>query len=560
VRKAGILFVFAVLVPSLILAWVALRSLRDQELVLTRQRTLLYQELAESVAKDALEIISEQQTLFAQKVELLRGNLTQDEIEQRFDLYLVRLIPVAKTGFIVSLDGEMLAPHLLGERSARQFRLQHEKFLTSKETAQVYWDGPKGTVNLTELDSEPRKGPGKGKPQAARTEFRDLVGEKTQGAVARFVEDGLALLLWYRPPQQRDLVYGMEVNVEKLGASFTNIVNLGAKQAAAEACVVLLDHRFQPVAKSRDAFQADWREPFEAAEIGDLLPHWKVAVYLLNPANLGQSARTLRLAFGSLVAVALFSIIGGAWLVFRDVQREFRQARLRTDFVSNVSHELKTPLTSIRMFAELLAEGRVESPARAQEYLRIIMSEAARLTRLINNVLDFARLEKDEKRYHFENIDLAEVLRNTVESYRPNLDRGGFQLETAIPAEPVCIQGDKDGVAQVLLNLLSNAEKYSLDARQIRVSLLRDQAGARIAVEDSGRGVPKGFEEKIFDQFVRAHDSLSDAIPGAGLGLTLARQIVRAHQGQIWYEPREGGGARFVVQLPTIHENKCDRH
>ena len=203
-RKAGILFVFAVLVPSLVLAWVALRSLRDQELILARQRTLLYQELAESVAKDAVEVISGQQTLFAQKVELLRGNLTQNEIEQRFDLYVVRLIPSAKTGFVVGLDGEMLSPPLLGERSARQFRLQHEKFLTSKETAQVYWDGPKGQkVNLTELDSEWRKGPGKGTPKSASTEFRDLVGDKTQGAVARFVEDNLALLLWYRPPQQR---------------------------------------------------------------------------------------------------------------------------------------------------------------------------------------------------------------------------------------------------------------------------------------------------------------------------------------------------------------------
>lgn len=560
-RKAGILFVFAVLVPSLVLAWVALRSLRDQELILTRQRSLLYQELAESVAKDAVEVISGQQTLFAQKVELLRGNLTQSEIEQRFDLYIVRLIPSAKTGFVVSLDGEMLSPPLLGERSARHFRLQHEKFLTSKETAQVYWDGPKGQkVNLTELDSEWRKGPGKGTPKSASTEFRDLVGDKTQGAVARFVEDNLGLLLWYRPPHQRELVYGIEVNLQQLAASFTNVVNLGGKQAAAETCVVLLDNRFRPVAKSRGDFQADWRQPFEAVDIGDLLPHWKVAIYLLNPANLSQSAETLRLVFGALVGIAILSIIGGVWLVFRDVRREYQQARMRSDFVSNVSHELKTPLTSIRMFTELLAEGRVESPGRAKEYLRIITSETARLTRLINNVLDFARMEKGETRYHSQNIDLAEVVRDTVESYRPHLDRSGFQLETALPVEKICIQGDRDGLAQVILNLLSNAEKYSADVKQIRVSLERSEASTRLIVEDRGRGVPKGFEEKIFDQFVRAHDALSDAIPGAGLGLTLARQIVRAHKGEIWYEPAQSGGARFVVQLPTIHENQCDRH
>ena len=212
------------------------------------------------------------------------------------------------------------------------------------------------------------------------------------------------------------------------------------------------------------------------------------------------------------------------------------------------------------MFTELLAEGRVENPDRAKDYLRIITSETARLTRLINNVLDFARLEKGEKHYHFGKLDLCEVVRDTVESYCPHLDRSGFRLDLSLPGDAICVNGDKDGLAQVLLNLLSNAEKYSADRKQISVLLTRDRDSARLVVEDRGRGVPKGFEEKIFEQFVRAHDSLSDAIPGAGLGLTLARQIVRAHNGQIGYEPREGGGARFIVQLPLINENICDRH
>jgi signal transduction histidine kinase len=311
------------------------------------------------------------------------------------------------------------------------------------------------------------------------------------------------------------------------------------------------------VAKSRLGFKTNWREPFEAVDIGDLLPHWRVAVYLLNPANLGQTAKTLRLALGALIGMAVLSIISGAWLVFRGLRREFDQARLRTDFVSNVSHELKTPLTSIRMFTELLAEGRVDKPEHAKEYLRIIMSETARLTRLINNVLDFARLEKGEKRYHFQNIDLVEVVRETVDSYRPHLERSGFQLDLSLPSLKVSLNGDKDGLAQALLNLLSNAEKYSAEEKKISVSLTCHQASVHILVEDRGRGVPGGFEEKIFEQFVRAHDSLSDAIPGAGLGLTLARQVIRAHNGRIWYEPRQGGGARFIIQLPISDENQC---
>jgi signal transduction histidine kinase len=547
VRKAGILFVLAVLVPSMVLAWVALRSLRDQELILGKQRDLLYEELAESLAKDVIDIIGEQQTLFGQKVELVRGNITENEIEQRFDRYIERLMPIAKTGFVVSMDGRMLSPPLLGEPQARRFRLQYERFLTSKETAQVYWEGPKGPVNLTKLDSDAVK---KGTPQAARAEFRELVGDKTQGTVARFVDNELGLLFWYRPPQQQEIVYGMEVSLAKLAQLFTNVVNVSSKAAAAEVCVAILDENFRPIAKSRPDFHTDWRETFEAADVGDLLPHWKVAVYLLNPAELGRAARVLRLTLSLLIGVAVLSILGGGWLVFRDVNREFRQAHLRSDFVSNVSHELKTPLTSIRMFTELLAEGRAGDQGKAKDYLRVIISETARLTRLINNVLDFARIERGEKRYHFEKVDLCGVIRETVEGYRPTLERHGFTIELNLPASELMVEGDRDGLAQIILNLLSNAEKYSTDRKEIHVELKRgDGAKVRLLVEDRGRGVPKGFEEKIFDQFFRAHDLLADAIPGAGLGLTLARQIARAHRGEIWYEPRDEGGSRFIVEL-----------
>jgi signal transduction histidine kinase len=566
VKKAGILFVLAVLAPSLVLAWVALRSLRDQELILAEQRDLLYEELAESRVKDVFETVSAQQSLFAQKVETLRGKLSSEELETRFDRHIAQLTPIAKTGFVVTMDGRMLSPSLLGTPGARRFRLQYERFLTSKETAQVYWEGPKGPVNLTKLDSESAKGMGKGTPQSARTEFRDLVGDAAQGTVARFVEDELRLIFWYRPPQQPEHVYGIEVNLEKLAELLTGVADLGTKQAAAEVCVALLDENFRPVARSHSGFETDWRQPFEAVEIGDLLPHWKVAVYLLNPAELGRTAKVLRVALSLLIAVAVLSIVGGAWLVFRDLKREVEDARLRSDFVSNVSHELKTPLTSIRIFTELLAEGRAGDPVRAKEYLRIIVSETARLTRLINNVLDFARLEKGEKRYRLQDRDLVEVIRQAVESYRPHLERSGFQVELKLPMEPVRVEGDDDALAQVMLNLLSNAEKYSTEQKSVSVSLAVDrERRARLSVEDRGRGVPSGFEKKIFEQFVRAHDSLADAVPGAGLGLTLARQIVRAHRGEIWYEPREGGGSRFLVELPiktdeSDHVRNRDRH
>src|SRR5262249_11788656 len=150
-----------------------------------------------------------------------------------------------------------------------------------------------------------------------------------------------------------------------------------------------------------------------------------------------------------------------------DLRRQLTLARQKTDFVSNVSHELKTPLTSIRMFSELIAEGRVTDPARQRAYLGIITAEAARLSRLINNVLDFARLERGEKKYHFQKCDVGALARETAETFRPHFEANGFAFECELPESPVLVSGDRDALAQIIVNLLSNAEKYSDDKKEI---------------------------------------------------------------------------------------------
>src|SRR5205814_4773545 len=166
---------------------------------------------------------------------------------------------------------------------------------------------------------------------------------------------------------------------------------------------------------SHSGFQAAWKRPFVATEIGETLPHWEVAVYLLDPTKLMRSARTLKLTLGLLIAVLVLAIGVGSWLIVTDLNRQLKLARQKTDFVSNVSHELKTPLTSIRMFSELLAEGRVADPDKRLSYLHIISAESSRLTRLINNVLDFSRMERGEKKYDLRTLDLVNLIRDTVE-------------------------------------------------------------------------------------------------------------------------------------------------
>jgi signal transduction histidine kinase len=148
--------------------------------------------------------------------------------------------------------------------------------------------------------------------------------------------------------------------------------------------------------------------------------------------------------------------------------------------------------------------------------------------------------------------DLAAVVRDVIGSYRPHLESNGFKVESPLPSHPIFVHGDCDALSQVLLNLLSNAEKYSGEKKEITVEMATNDC-IHVRVLDRGRGVPPGSEVRIFEQFYRAHDSLASGIQGSGLGLTLARQIARAHGGDVTYEPREGGGSCFTLTLPNNH-------
>jgi signal transduction histidine kinase len=561
-KKVAVVFVLAVFVPSLVLAWLAVRSLRDQEFALQRHRTLHYEVIADSTAKEVLALVEAHQREFKGAVSKLMASQNPRDAAQNFDSRLREAWPLAQVGFVVTLDGEMLAPSLFAGAAARKFWVENHRFLSSRETVEVVWESPKGPISLSKLDAKESGKPdkavfatksGASKDSSSPTgaaEFRQLIGDSTEGTLARFLQDKLTLMFWCRPEQDPNMVFGAQVDLSGLLQELASLVRI-EPGLAGEIVVALLDDQVRPVSTSRPGFTANWKRPMVAREIGEVLPHWEVAVFLANPAQLTRSANTLRLTFGLLIALLVLAIGVGSWLIVADLKRQLTLARQKTDFVSNVSHELKTPLTSIRMFSELLAEGRVEDPERRRHFLHIITSETARLTRLINNVLDFARLERGEKKYQLQPLDLAAVARETCEAYRPHLEAGGFTFRCHVPPQALPVNGDRDALAQILVNLLSNAEKYSGDKKEIEVAAEHNGTSSCVKILDRGVGIPRGCEEKIFEQFYRAHDSLSSGIQGSGLGLTLARQMARAHGGDISYEARSDGGSCFVLRLPA---------
>lgn len=401
---------------------------------------------------------------------------------------------------------------------------------------------------------------------AATADFRELTSGTTEGVITRFVQDKLEILFWLRPAQAPEMVFGCLIHAEDLrdvwsaalpapptGSSYDPF----SRRAAPEFVLALLDDKTRPVAtQPATANGRDWRHPFVASEIGEALPHWEAALYLQRPEQLQESARVVRQTLVFLIAAALAIILLGGWLVAADVRRQLALAQQKTDFVSNVSHELKTPLTSIRMFAELMQNGRGESTAKHPQYLRIIMVEAERLTRLINNVLDFARLERKQKQFDKKPLDLHAVVERTWEGHELHLQESGFTTRWQAAPGPYPVVGDEDALAQILVNLLSNAEKYAGERKEVELHTYLDAGHACVSVLDRGLGVPPGDERKIFESFYRAHDSLSSGIQGSGLGLTLAQQLAREHGGEIVYRPREGGGSDFTLRIPLAKSNQ----
>jgi signal transduction histidine kinase len=552
-RKVAIIFIFAVIIPSGALAWLALRSMHDEQLILRARQAQLFQAVADSFAKQALSQIQERQRDFATIVENMLINVTVDEAANTFDPRISKEWPMARVGFSLNLDGAVLSPSLLGRAEGRNFRVQNDRFLCSKETIEVFVSTPKGSLNVKTLDEAEKMKKGKIPIAAEETDFRKIVGHENEGIVARFLENKLHVLMWYRSSRDQKTIFGAQLDLDKLARGFNPMMNDLDTSLQREICVAILDDAGLPMALSDQKFATDWRHPAASAPLGEILPHWEAAVYPLAPINYEKAASRSRWTLGLLIACMVAAIAMGSFLLLSDLRRQLVLAQQKSDFVSNVSHELKTPLTSIRMFSELLADDRVAEPEKRKNYLQIINAETARLTRLINNILDFARMEKGEQKYNFVECDLAKIVREAIENYRPQLEAHGFKLEHDIASQPHMVRGDCDALAQIILNLLSNAEKYSGEAKEVRIEFDRIKAKEiEIRVLDRGIGVPSECCEKIFEQFFRAHDSLSSGIQGSGLGLTLARQIARAHGGDVSYAPREGGGSIFALKLPAL--------
>jgi signal transduction histidine kinase len=298
----------------------------------------------------------------------------------------------------------------------------------------------------------------------------------------------------------------------------------------------------------------DGGEPEVERNLEGALPDLTLAIKLPGTTLAAMGQHFVHTSFLTLGALSLL-LTGGIIFTHRAISREMALARLKSDFVSNVSHELRTPLSLIRLYAETLEMGRLKSADKYQEYYSIIRKESERLTALINNILDFSRIEAGRKEYDFRQTDMRELVRNTLESYRYQIEQSGFAFEEKISEDVPPISVDREAMARSLLNLVNNALKYSQDQKYIGVNLFRDNGSVKLEVVDHGIGIPQGEQQKIFDKFYRVGDPLVHNTKGSGLGLSLVRHIVQAHGGEVVVDSVPGRGSKFTINLPVLRTN-----
>ncbi|MBT3219787.1 MAG: HAMP domain-containing histidine kinase, partial [Proteobacteria bacterium] len=298
-----------------------------------------------------------------------------------------------------------------------------------------------------------------------------------------------------------------------------------------------------------------------AAFIDDLpferpLDRWRVAVYFApdNPAVslFGPTAWLYTLGLIALVV----TVVVGTTITLVSAGRTFRLSRLQTDFVSNVSHELRTPLTSIRMFVETLQSGRIDNPERTRECLNLLSSETERLSRMIERVLDWARLEKGRQVYVLEVVDCQQLIEKAIEAFHAqqllHVHESPLSIEVTVPPELPRLKVDGDAIVEALLNLLQNAFKYTPAPREIKISATSRGRRVGLSVSDNGPGIVRQDRKRIFEKFYQSDSLLSSPRrQGSGLGLSIVRAVVKGHGGRVELVTEVGKGSQFTLWLPS---------
>ena len=288
-----------------------------------------------------------------------------------------------------------------------------------------------------------------------------------------------------------------------------------------------------------------------------LLPRYDLGI-LLEGGTIEALVRERSTTNIFFIILLMIVLVAGVVFVFINIRREMELARIKSDFVSNVSHELRTPLALISIFAETLELGRTKSEEKKKEYYSIISKEAGRLSRIVNKILSFSKIEAGKKEYRFSKVNINNIIEDIFKTYQFHLENSGFEFSFSPGPSVPEIDADSEAVSEAVINLLDNAVKYSADRKEVIISTGKEENFVYIEITDKGIGISEEAQKKIFDKFYRVSDGLVHNTKGTGLGLTLVKHIMDAHRGKVKIKSKPNEGSSFKLIFSTKNNSEGD--
>ncbi len=566
-KKRSIIFFWALLlVPTLIMAGVAARLLYHEQERINRSNLLALTERAQTIAQSihlTIEAVKDNltQSLVIIPPEKLKPTLLDWEMTNP----LVRNVFIFKRNTLVYPVKGMAST-----LEERRFMARYDALFTGRV--------PFETISAKGSDELARPVPFRSyKEKPAKSSRKELVAlskavqpkaapvrasadqeariaespfEPRSGCLPWFSENRLHVLIWVKMSESGS-TYGLELELMTLLSRL--VIDFPALEDD-QTALVLMDGNNNAIHQSGSLDLSSQLKSAARVAVSDLLPHWQIKVFV-NEKGPGSTNSFFILSL-ILVGIFIAAIVSGGLLLTRMTLKNMKDAQQKTSFVSSVSHELKTPLTSIRMYAELLLSGRVKEAGKKKNYLSVIVAESERLTRLINNVLDFGKLEQGKKTYQMTKIEMDTFLYQVIDAHKIRIKGKNLDVKTCVDKEDFTIHTDRDAIEQVVLNLLDNALKYAGNGKFIKFVLKKEAQNCILfKICDDGPGIPKAQQSMIFKKFHRIDDSLTATQPGSGLGLSISRQILRDLGGDLYYEPMDKNGSCFTARIKN--HGKC---
>jgi len=340
--------------------------------------------------------------------------------------------------------------------------------------------------------------------------------------------------------------WGIINNLSEFQNQLTQTIIPGEKQK--------LDFQWQIVKEGRELLSQSPGDLSDDIRTVLVFPSYLPSLSLvLYKESTGVVTTFIRASQGIFIYIFMFIVILlalGLFFTLQIINNELFLSKMKSDFISTVSHEFKSPLTSIRQMSEMLLNERIKTDSRKKEYYAVMLEQSERLSHLIDNILDFSKIEEGKKAFRFEKANLTELIDRVKSVFQKSIANEGFSVSLSVPKILPELLIDKEAIQQVIYNLLDNAYKYSGDSKNIEIMVESAGDSVKISVKDFGIGIQREEQHKIFDRFFRGGNELTRSVKGSGIGLTIVKKIIEAHGGTVSLDSTPGKGSTFIIHLP----------